>query len=610
MRILGVSCDFHDAAAALLVDGAVVAAAEEERFSRRKHDSSVPAGAIEACLRTAGIEAAEVDVVAFYERPATVISRFLASRQRQGPSGLASFVRDAPSLVSKNLMVGYRIDRVLRGLGARDSPEFLYVDHHRSHAAAAFLASPFETAAVLTVDGIGEWATASVGRGVGSRVDMMEELRYPDSIGLVYSFVTAFCGFRPNDDEYKVMGLAPYGRPRFREALESVVELFEDGSVRVQADRMSWFRPRGLRRRNIEEAFGGPARDPDSELTQREADLAASVQQFLEESMLRLAGHAMRSTGETRLCLAGGVALNCVANGRILRETPVSDLWIQPAAGDAGSAVGAALSVWCEVLGHERDLKASRDAMGGALLGPAASPAEVRAWLRERGIAHRHVPDDAERCELVAERLEGGAIVGWFRGRMEFGPRALGNRSILADPRPAGARQHVNLTVKGREAFRPFAPAVLAEHATEWFDLDGPSPYMLIVAPLLDERLVEVEHEPEAISDRAGVVRSEVPACTHVDGTARIQTVHEEVNPVFHRLLSAFQQRTDCPMLLNTSFNTAGEPIVASPEDALATAAAAGLDLLVLEDCVIEKTAWSAEPRPDGPASTGPGERV
>ena len=434
---------------------------------------------------------------------------------------------------------------------------------------------------------------------------MMEELRYPDSIGLVYSFVTAFIGFRPNDDEFKVMGLAPYGRPRFRDALESLVELFDDGSVRVRADRLSWFRRGGLRRRNVELAFEGPARDPHRELTQREADLAASVQQLVEESMLRLADHALRLTGEQRLCLAGGVALNCVANGRILREAALSDLWIQPAAGDAGSAIGAALSVWCEELGHERELHSGRDAMSGALLGPAASPEEVASWLRERGIVYRHVPDPAELCELVAGRLESGDIVGWFRGRMEFGPRALGNRSILADPRPVGARDHVNLRVKGREAFRPFAPAVLAEHASEWFELEGSSPYMLIVAPLRESRLLAVDDEPDAIGDRAGIARSEVPACTHVDGTARVQTVHSDLNPVFHRLISAFHRRTDCPMLLNTSFNTAGEPIVATPEDAFSTAISAGLDLLVLEDCVIEVSACSAPGTRDGVATAG-----
>lgn len=599
------SCDFHDAAAALVVDGEVVAATEEERYSRRKHDASLPAAAIEACLRTAGLGAEEIEAVAFYERPTTVVSRFLASRQRQGPAGLPSFVRDAPKLISRNLMVGYRIERVLRDLGARRSPELFYVDHHRSHAAAAFLASPFDKAAVLTVDGIGEWATASVGRGVGSRIDMMEELRYPDSIGLVYSFITAYCGFEPNEGEFKVMGLAPYGRPRFREALGSLVEVFEDGSVRVRADRFSWFRPSGLHRPHIQEAFGGPPRESGEELSQRYADLAASVQLLVEESMIRLAAHAMRLTGEDRLCMAGGVALNCVANGRILRETPVRDLWVQPAAGDSGSAVGAALSVWHEVLGNERDVSEGRDAMKGALLGPAVSSGELAIWLDEIGVDHRRITDEERLHELVAQRLDSGAIVGWFRGRMEFGPRALGNRSILADPRAIDVRQRLNRAVKGRESFRPFAPAVLAEHASSWFDLDCPSPYMLIVAPLVDEHLAQIEHEPDSIADRAELVRSDVPACTHIDGTARVQTVHEDTNPEFYRLISSFYARTGCPMLLNTSFNVAGEPIVATPEDALATARRSGLDLLVIEDHVVETPPASAVSAVDEQTTSG-----
>ena len=591
--ILGVSCDFHDSAAAVLVDGVVVAAAEEERFSREKHDASIPAGAIDACLRVAGLPASAVDVVAFYERPVDVVSRFLASRRRQGPAGFASFVRDAPSLVGRNLMVAYRIDRVLRRLGASRSPRFCYVDHHRSHAAAAFFASPYGHAAVVTVDGIGEWTTASIGRGSGRRLELLEEMRYPDSLGLVYSFVTAYCGFHPNSDEYKLMGLAPYGRPRFAAELEDLVDVKRDGSVAVDVNKLGWYGRRGLGRRDLHRRFDGPPTAAGSPATLRDADLAASVQQLTEVAISRLATHARQVTGEERLCLGGGVALNCVANGKLLAEGTFDGIWVQPAAGDAGSALGAALSVWHEELGHDREADGTNDAMQGSLLGPAVSPSELTSWLADRSLGHRRVPDEADRCRLVAERLAAGDVVGWFQGRMEFGPRALGNRSILADPRSATMRTRLNESVKGRETFRPFAPAVLEEHASSWFELGAASPYMLMVAPVLGVPPVEVERS-DAFAAAASSVRSPLAACTHVDGSARVQTVDRHTNPRFRRLVEEFHDRTGCPVLLNTSFNVAGQPIVASPDDAVATARAASLDLLVIEDVVIERHQFEA----------------
>lgn len=583
--VLGVSCDFHDAAAALLVDGGLVAAVEEERFSREKHDSSLPRGAMESCLRIAGLTADEVDLVAFYERPLTIVNRYLASRQRIGPRALPAFVRDAPRLLADNLMVGHRIDTALRELGRSRPTDVRYVSHHRSHAAAAFFPSPFDHAAVLTVDGIGEWATAVIGRGSRHGVEIVEELRYPDSLGLLYSFVTRYCGFRPNSDESKVMGLAPYGTPRFLEPLAELAALHPDGSIRVEGSRVGWYVGRPPRR--LHRVLGGPPRESGHALTQRDADLAASIQSLCETVMLRMARHAHEVTGEPALCMSGGVALNCVANGRILREGPFDEVWIQPAAGDAGSAAGAALSVWHESLSNPRTTD-GRDTMSGAFLGPAVTLDEVDAWVAARDLRTVRAADDDERNRLVAERLAAGDVVGWFSGRMEFGPRSLGHRSILADARSTTVRQRINADVKRREDFRPFGPSVLRERAADWFDLGAAaSPYMLLAASVRPAHLVAVEHEPEDLRDRAHLPRSTIPACTHVDGSARIQTVDVD-GGALRGLLEAFDALTGCPVLLNTSFNVAGEPIVATPDEALSTARRGGLDLLVVEQHLVE----------------------
>lgn len=596
--VLGISHGYHDAAAAVVVDGRVMAAAEEERFSRIKHDPSFPRSAIEACLRVAGLDAAAVDVVALHERPLDVVSRYLASRQRMGPRGVVSFVADAPRLLRQHVAVERHVEGALRDLGRRARVPIRYSSHHRSHAAAAFLPSPFEHAAIVTLDGIGEWATASIGRGAHRSVELLEELRYPDSLGLVYSFVTAYCGFRPNADESKLMGLAPYGVPRFMDELSSLATLGDDGSLRVDARALGWFvgaPPRRLRR-----LFDGPPRRPGDPLTPREADLAASVQRLCELAVLRIASRAHRLTGERHLALAGGVALNCVANGRLLREGPFEEIWIQPAAGDAGSAVGAALSTWHDTMGNPRATTsgaapagATADSMAGAFLGPRVRTDEVDRWVAAIGADTTAVPDPARRAHLVAERLAAGDVVGWFSGRMEFGPRALGHRSILADPRSTSVRERINRDVKRREDFRPFAPAVLAADAAHWFDLDAASPYMLLVARVRPEHLVAVDDEPEGIDARARVARSTIPACTHVDGTARVQTVGEE-NSELHPLLTAFRDVTGCGVLLNTSFNVAGEPIVATPADALRSAVAGGLDLLVVEHHIFERAALDA----------------
>lgn len=601
--ILGLSCDYHDSAAALVVDGEIVAAAEQERFSRIKHDASLPEDAVRACLEVADIGIEEVDHVVFYEKPLAIAARFLTTRQRQGPRGAGAFVRGVPDLLGKNLRIGPRVAAMMGRLGARRPPPLQFVEHHRSHAAAAFYPSPFDHAAVVTVDGLGEWASASIAHGAHHRLTLLEEQRFPHSIGLLYSLITAYCGFVPNSDEYKLMGLAPYGTDRFRDALNQFAVLADDGSFRIDGPAVRWFDPRALRSRSMHQAFEGPPRLRDAPITQREADLAASIQRLTEDAMLAFVARAHDLTGETDVCLAGGVALNSVANGRVLREGPFAGVWVQPAAGDAGSAIGAALSYWHDTLEKPRERSDRTDSMGGAFLGPGMAPGDDVARLEHLGIDHEVIGSPQALVDRVAERLAAGDVVGWYQGRMEFGPRALGHRSILADPRSPTARNDINLRVKGRESFRPFAPAVLADRAGEWFDLDQESPYMLVVAPVRTERLVDVGDEPESISERSDVVRSTIPACTHVDGSARVQTVDERTNPRFHSLLSAFDALTGCPVLLNTSFNRAGEPIVATVDQAVATAGAAGLDLLVIGSALIERQALTPQETPAGAVS-------
>lgn len=593
--ILGVSADYHDAAAALVVDGTLVAAAQEERFTRRKHDPSMPRHAIEWCLRDAGIEPGGLTSVVFYDKPLTTYERVLATHAKVGPRGFPVLSRAVATWSRSKLWVAPRLERIFEDLGF-PPPPVRYAEHHLSHAASAFYPSPFESAAVLTFDGVGEWATSSIAHGVGSELRMQQELRFPDSLGLFYSAMTAYCGFDVNDGEYKLMGLAPYGEPRYAEVLrERVVDVAEDGSVRLD---QRWFAYRAgarMTRRRLSELLDGPPLPRGRAPGQREADIARSTQVVLEDAVLRMARHAHEVTGERRACLAGGVALNCVANERLLADGPFDEIWIQPAAGDAGGAVGAALWGWHGLFGQRRTVPVHGDGMSGALLGPTYGRSEIADWLVAAGVPHEEL-DDGPLHRLVATEIAGGATVGWFRGRAEFGPRALGHRSILADPRDPGVVRKLNLAVKGREGFRPFAPAILEEHASDWFQLDRPSPYMLVTAPLREDRRRPVELPADAgFAERLEAERSEIPACTHVDHSARVQTVSREVDPDFHLLLSEFHGVSGCPVLVNTSFNRAGEPVVLTPADALRCFVATGLDLLVLEGCVVRAASIVAD---------------
>ena len=596
MTVLGLSCFYHDAAAALVRDGEIVAAAQEERFTRRKHDPSFPTNAAAYCLAEAGIEAADLDAVAFYDKPLLTFERLLETYLAYAPKGLGSFLQAMPLWLRRKL---WTPDVLRKELGDYEGP-LVFAEHHRSHAASAFYPSPFERAAVLTTDGVGEWATTSWGVGDGAGLDLRQEIHFPHSLGLLYSAFTTFCGFRVNSGEYKLMGLAPYGEPRYVDTiLEHLIDLRADGSYRLHADAFTF--PVGLRMtgRRFETLFGGPAREPEGPLTQREMDLARSVQAVVEEAVLRMARHVHAETGEADLCLAGGVALNCVANGRLLREGPFERIWVQPAAGDAGGALGAALVATHEWAGLGRTVDPA-DGMHGSYLGPQWSVAEVRAALDAEGLAYETLADDGALCDRVAALLAEEQTVGWFQGRAEFGPRALGHRSILADPRGRTVQRRVNLQIKFRESFRPFAPSVLAERAGEVFDLGGTgnaeseasrsrpspdSPYMLLVGPV---RGATVEGEG---MDRMGHVQSAVPAVTHVDGSARVQTVTEARNGLYYHLLKAFEARTGCPVLVNTSFNVRGEPIVHAPADALRVFWRTHMDALAIGPFVLTRDA-------------------
>lgn len=575
--ILGISCWYHDAAACLLRDGRIVAAAQEERFTRVKHDPEFPRNAVAYCLAEAGLSVRDLDAVAFYDKPFLKFERLLETYVGVVPRGLPSFVRAMPVWLKQKLWIPDLIEREL----GFDGP-ILFPEHHESHAASAFFPSPFARAAFLTTDGVGEWATTSYGAGEGHRLRLLAEIHFPHSLGLLYSAFTYFCGFRVNSGEYKLMGLAPYGEPRYvREIRDHLIDLKDDGSFRLD---MGYFEyAHGLRMTGdaFARLFGGPRRAPESPLTRREMDLARSVQEVTEEVIMRMARHVHRETGETNLCLAGGVALNCVANGRLLREGPFEQIWIQPAAGDAGGALGAALVAWHLYEGRPRTTVPG-DAMQGSFLGPSFSEDDVAAFLAGEGLPSEYVGFDAL-PDRVAALLADGKVVGWLQGRMEFGPRALGARSILADPRGRDVQRTVNLKIKFRESFRPFAPSVLAERVNDYFELDTASPYMLLVAPVRHTRI-----EGEGL-ERLRRIDSPVPAVTHVDGSARVQTVHAETNPLYHRLLRAFEARTGCPVLVNTSFNVRGEPIVCTPGDAYRCFRRTHMDALVLGPYLLTK---------------------
>jgi len=590
MRILGLSAFYHDSAAALLEDGRIVAAAQEERFTRRKHDAHFPRHAIEYCLEAAGVGLGAVDHVAFYDKPFLKFERLLETYLAFAPRGFRSFSMAIPVWLKEKLFQKALLKKELRAYAPDYDWErrLLFAEHHQSHAASAFFASPFEEAAVLTMDGVGEWATTSVGFGRGSTLEMRREIHFPHSLGLLYSAFTAYLGFKVNSGEYKVMGLAPYGDPRYTQAiLDHLIDVKKDGSFRLDLSYFDYCT--GLRMTNDRFAalFDGPARRPDERLTQRHMDLTASIQAVTDEVVLRLTSALARETGAENLCLAGGVALNCVANGKVLRDGRFKRLWIQPAAGDAGGALGAAFCAYHLFRGQPRK-PIEPDAMAGAYLGPAFSQTDVETRLTRVG-AHFSTLDDDRLIEATVEALAAGKAVGWFQGRMEFGPRALGARSILGDPRSPTMQSALNLKVKYRESFRPFAPSVLREDVADWFELDRDSPYMLLVAAVSKQHRREMTAEEQALwgIEKLNVPRSSIPAVTHVDYSARIQTVHRQSSPRYHALLSAFKARTGCPILVNTSFNVRGEPIVCTPEDAFRCFMGTEIDVLAIENCYL-----------------------
>lgn len=586
--ILGISAFYHDSAAALVVDGRIVAAAQEERFTRIKHDPEFPKRAVEYCLAEAGLSPEQLDYVCFYEKPLLKFDRLVESYLAYAPRGFQSFLAALPIWLKKKLHLRREIRN---GLDGKFTRRIIFPEHHESHAASAFFPSPFEEAAILTVDGVGEWATATWGTGRGNRIQLTNELRFPHSLGMLYSAFTYFCGFKVNSGEYKLMGLAPYGQPRYADLIrEKLIDLKPDGSFRLNLEYFNYCAGLTMTSRRFDELFGGSPRRPESPLTEREMDLAASIQVVTEEILLKMVAHIHQQTGQRNLCLAGGVALNCVANGRLLREGPFESIWIQPAAGDAGGALGAALFTWYQLLGNERQPQ-QPDAQRGSYLGPQPSDESIRNYLTRVNAPFEHYADDDECCRRVAELIAAGKVVGWVQGRMEFGPRSLGARSILGDARNPAMQSVMNLKIKFRESFRPFAPAVLQDRVQDYFEtrLHESSPYMLLVSPVKSERRTPVTSDGLNGLDKLKQIRSEIPAVTHVDYSARIQTVDATRHGKFYRLLKSFESLTGCPVLINTSFNVRGEPIVCLPEEAYRCFLATNIDVLVLESFVLHK---------------------
>ena len=604
--ILGLSAYYHDSAAALVVDGQIVAAAQEERFTRVKHDHRFPRHAIDYCLREAGLEPGDIDHVAFYEKPFLKFERLLETYLAVAPAGFRSFLMAMPLWVHEKLRLPSQMSR---GLDHKYNRRFIFLEHHESHAASAFFPSPFEEAAILTLDGVGEWATASLGHGRGNKIALSHEMRFPHSLGLLYSAFTYFCGFKVNSGEYKLMGLAPFGVPRYEGLiLERLMDLKEDGSFRLDLSYFGYCAGLTMTSRKFDRLFGGPARRPESPITQRESDLAASIQKVTEQVMLRMASHLHRLTGSPNLCLAGGVALNCVGDGRLLRESPFERIWIQPASGDAGGALGAAMFVWYQLLENERTAHIP-DGQRASLLGPSYSAQDTEELLRANKAVYRCFGSEGGLVEEVARLIADGKVVGWMQGRMEFGPRALGARSILGDARNPQMQSVMNLKVKHRESFRPFAPIVLRDRAHEYFELKPgqESPYMLLVAPVREDKLLDSggDASPDAGLDRIRRVRSVVPAITHVDNTARIQTVDRERNPRLFSLLEAFAGLTGCPVMINTSFNIRGEPMVCTPGEAYHCFMTTDIDVLVIGDFLLLKTEQPEGARPNLEAYLG-----
>jgi carbamoyltransferase len=587
MNILGISAFYHDSAAALVRDGDITAAAQEERFTRRKHDWRFPQNAIDYCLREGGIGAGDLDAVVFYDKPFLKFERILETYLATAPAGLGSFIKSMPLWIKQKLWMKSLIEDALESYKGK----VLFTEHHQAHAASAFYPSPFSEAAIVTADGVGEWATTSIGFGRDNRITLIEEIPFPHSLGMLYSAFTYYTGFKVNSGEYKVMGLAPYGEPKYvRLILDNLVDLREDGSFRLDMTYFNYCAGLTMTHPRLHRLLGGPPRKPESRLTQREMDLARSVQDVIEMAVLNLARAARAATGSDSLCLAGGVALNCVANGKLLRENLFRNVWIQPAAGDAGGALGAALAVWHEYAGKPRTADGIRDGQKGSLLGPAFTDREIGEFLSAKKIPHEAL-DEAGLIGAAAKLLADDKVVGWFEGRMEFGPRALGARSILGDPRNAAMQKMMNLKIKYRESFRPFAPSVIDSEASRYFEIDRPSPYMLLVADVRKELRNPAPPEREKLwgIELLNEVRSAIPAVTHVDYSARIQTVHRETNPKFYALLSEFQRITGCPVLVNTSFNVRGEPLVCGPEDAYLCFMRTEMDALVIGDRLLLK---------------------
>jgi carbamoyltransferase len=598
VRILGISCYYHDAAACLVEGGTIVAAAQEERFSRQKHDARFPVNAVRYCLAEGGVSEApgdaRLDAVVFYDKPLLKFHRILETYLTTAPGGIRSAAQALPLWLREKLWVPPRIEQALRDCGIQTAPPLYFTPHHESHAASAFYPSPFESAAILTLDGVGEWATTAIGAGRDRHVELLAEIDFPHSLGLLYSAFTYFCGFKVNSGEYKLMGLAPYGRPTYVDLIRSqLIDLLDDGSFRLNLEYFGYLDGLTMTNQRFARLFGGPARAPEGRITRREMDLARSIQEVTEDAVLKLARQAKQLTGERFLCLAGGVALNCVANGRLLRQGLFDDLWIQPAAGDAGGALGAALALAHNHFAAPRTVVAGRDSMRAALLGPSFPSVEIRDYLDRHGYPYLEL-SEGEWADRIAALLAEGKVVGLCDGRMEFGPRALGGRSILGDPRSPRMQSLMNLKIKFRESFRPFAPAVLEEKAADYFELDRPSPYMLLVAPVREERRLHLHGDEEQVEDLLEVVnreRSDIPAVTHVDYSARVQTVNRDEHPRFHALLAAFERRTGCAVLVNTSFNVRGEPIVCTPFDAYRCFRRTEMDYLVLGQFLLEREA-------------------
>jgi carbamoyltransferase len=590
--VLGISAFYHDSAAAILSNGRIVAAAQEERFTRKKQDSSFPRNAIEYCLDECGVRLTDVATVIFYDKPLVKFDRLIKTYLSYAPKGFSSFSQSMPLWIKDKLYVASSIKKNLSeiaGVPSSELPQLLFSEHHLSHAASAFYASPFEKAAVLCLDGVGEWATTTAWIGQGADIKPLWEIKFPHSIGLLYSSFTYFCGFKVDSGEYKLMGLAPYGRPIYRDLiLSKLVDIKSDGSFRLNMGYFNYTTGLTMTNDKFAKLFGGARREPETPITQREMDMAASIQVVTEEMVLSLARALQRDTGETKLCLAGGVALNCVANGRLLREGPFEDIWIQPASGDAGGALGAAYVAWHSHMEQPR-LPVMKDAMQGAYLGPEYSDDEIQVFLDDVKAPYEKLTEE-ELASHVAELLIEENAIGWFQGRMEFGPRALGARSIIGDARSPRMQSTMNLKIKYRESFRPFAPSVLGEKVSEWFQLDRPSPYMLVCAPVLGEHRISNNSEIECSgTDKLKILRSTIPAVTHVDYSARIQTVHAETNPRYHALLTEFYKKTGCPLIVNSSFNVRGEPIVATPQDAYRCFMRTEMDYLILGTFVLKK---------------------